>query len=592
MEIITQQTLQETKEYDSQKATLQYYLDYLGLHDICDEGMKNEDVKQTLKEMRTLGYACGESQLRYATFIMNKKMFQPLYVTDTQDRDEARYIVGITDNQAIVMHSQYYDMGDNKYTYVIYPPIYEDTLLDALSNVVEKRIARDSNIDSEDIDKINQVIVSDMENSITGNKTIGGKSKIGEVSHDEGFKLKRTLYYDNGVVKQKLTGDIESGNKRLTFEITGEERQQQYELKITEQTKHKWLLGLETSNTDTVKLRHLEQAIKTIGDEVRDRLSLEVTQLKHTVEDSSVTISETEQRPYIIQQNTAIDPYTYDVKQGTRRVYEELLDLREYNQTSSNGSFKTLAASGGAGFDPLYTVQYQYYDQDIKGIIGKEGNKYRLIEEDTPVTDIKYRLKYNVDTDLNYLLSRINGCDEEYVTQGYAEGLRNQRERIMESPGEMVTPNVAIGGQTKGITLHQSFERHIHPTYIVQHLTGQYSDGKKTMVVFADQQENNNYNAIIAVQDNKKQSQIEDENERQVKLGLIDHVNKDFAYHVSVRDDVEAIEYYEDVSTNELITRVAEAQKILYGIEIPKSESDLDVDDIDWSFADEPDVQR
>lgn len=392
--------------------------------------------------------------------------------------------------------------------------------------------------------------------------------------------------------KQKLTGDIESGNKRLTFEITGEERQQQYELKITEQTKHKWLLGLETSNTDTVKLRHLEQAIKTIGDEVRDRLSLEVTQLKHTVEDSSVTISETEQRPYIIQQNTAIDPYTYDVKQGTRRVYEELLDLREYNQTSSNGSFKTLAASGGAGFDPLYTVQYQYYDQDIKGIIGKEGNKYRLIEEDTPVTDIKYRLKYNVDTDLNYLLSRINGCDEEYVTQGYAEGLRNQRERIMESPGEMVTPNVAIGGQTKGITLHQSFERHIHPTYIVQHLTGQYSDGKKTMVVFADQQENNNYNAIIAVQDNKKQSQIEDENERQVKLGLIDHVNKDFAYHVSVRDDVEAIEYYEDVSTNELITRVAEAQKILYGIEIPKSESDLDVDDIDWSFADEPDVQR
>lgn len=131
----------------------QYHLDYLGLHDICDEGMKNEDVKQTLKEMRTLGYACGESQLRYATFIMNKKMFQPLYVTDTQDRDEARYIVGITDNQAIVMHSQYYDMGDNKYTYVIYPPIYEDTLLDALSNVVEKRIARDSNIDSEDIDK-------------------------------------------------------------------------------------------------------------------------------------------------------------------------------------------------------------------------------------------------------------------------------------------------------------------------------------------------------------------------------------------------------------------------------------------------------
>ena len=67
-------------------------------------------------------------------------------------------------------------------------------------------------------------------------------------------------------------------------------------------------------------------------------------------------------------------------------------------------------------------------------------------------------------------------------------------------------------------------------------------------------------------------------------------MNKDFAYHVSVRDDVEAIEYYEDVSTNELITRVAEAQKILYGIEIPKS--DLDVDDIDWSFADEPDVQR
>ena len=297
MEIITQQTLEDVKNYDSQKATLQYYLDYLGLHDICDEGMKNEDVKQTLKEMRTLGYACGESQLRYATFIMNKKMFQPLYVTDTQDRDEARYIVGITGNQAIVMHSQYYDMGDNKYTYVIYPPIYEDTLLDALSNVVEKRIARDSNIDSEDIDKINQVIVSDMENSITGNKTIGGKSKIGEVSHDEGFKLKRTLYYDNGVVKQKLTGDIESGNKRLTFEITGEERQQQYELAITEQTKYKWLLGLEMSNTDTIKLRHLEQVINTVGDVMRDRLGLEVTPLKHDVEDTSITTPEDKQSP-------------------------------------------------------------------------------------------------------------------------------------------------------------------------------------------------------------------------------------------------------------------------------------------------------
>lgn len=587
MEIITQQTLEDFKNYDSQKATLQYYLDYLGLHDIHEEGVQNADVKQTLKEMRTLGYACSEGQLRYTSQIMNNKMFQPLYVTDTSHQNQARYIVGITDDQAVVMHSQRYDSND-KYTYIIYPPKYGDTLLDALSEAVMKQIARNSNIDKEDIDKINQVIVSDMENAILGVDTVGGKPNIGDIQ--KGGELKRTLYYDNGVVKQKLTGDIESGNKRVTFEITGEERQQQYELKITEQTKHKWLLGLETSNTDTVKLRHLEQAIKTIGDEVRDRLSLEVTQLKHTVEDSSVTISETEQRPYIIQQNTAIDPYTYDVKQGTRRVYEELLDLREYNQTSSNGSFKTLAASGGAGFDPLYTVQYQYYDQDIKGIIGKEGNKYRLIEEDTPVTDIKYRLKYNVDTELNYLLSRINGCDEEYVTQGYAEGLRNQRERIMESPGEMVTPNVAIGGQTKGITLHQSFERHIHPTYIVQHLTGQYSDGKKTMVVFADQQENNNYNAIIAVQDNKKQSQIEDENERQVKLGLIDHVNKDFAYHVSVRYDVEAIEYYEDVSTNELITRVAEAQKILYGIEIPKS--DLDVDDIDWSFADEPDVQR
>lgn len=40
MEIITQQTLQEAKEYDSQKATLQYYLDYLGLYDIRDEGME------------------------------------------------------------------------------------------------------------------------------------------------------------------------------------------------------------------------------------------------------------------------------------------------------------------------------------------------------------------------------------------------------------------------------------------------------------------------------------------------------------------------------------------------------------------------
>lgn len=589
MGIITQQTLEDVKNYDSQKATLQYYLNYLGLHDIHEEGMKNADVKQILKEMRTMGYECGEGQLHYTAWVMNQRMFHPLYTTDTQHPNDARYIVGITDDQAIVMHGQRSTLND-MYTYVIYPPKRGDTLLDTLSEVVKKEIARDSGIDKEDVDKINDIIVSEMENAILGTNTVGGKPSIGDIQNGDNLKLQRALYYDGGVVKQKLIGDIESGNKRLVFEVTGEERQREYQLKVTEQTKHKWLLGLELSRTDTGQFRHLEHAINMIGDVVQDRLGLEVTRLKHIVEDSSVTISETEQRPYIIQQNTAIDPYTYDVKQGTRRVYEELLDLREYNQTSSNGSFKTLAASGGAGFDPLYTVQYQYYDQDIKGIIGKEGNKYRLIEEDTPVTDIKYRLKYNVDTDLNYLLSRINGCDEEYVTQGYAEGLRNQRERVMESPGEMVTPNVAIGGQTKGITLHQSFERHIHPTYIVQHLTGQYSDGKKTMVVFADQQENNNYNAIIAVQDNKKQSQIEDENERQVKLGLIDHVNKDFAYHVSVRDDVEAIEYYEDVSTNELITRVAEAQKILYGIEIPKS--DLDVDDIDWSFADEPDVQR
>ena len=541
--------------------------------------------------MRTLAYACSEGQLRYTSQIMNNKMFQPLYVTDTSHQNQARYIVGITDDQAVVMHSQRYDLND-KYTYIIYPPKYGETLLDALSEAVKKQIARDSDIDKENIDKINQVIVSDMESSISDNKTVGGKAKIGDIPHDDGFELKHALYYNDGVVKQKLTGDIESGNKRLTFEITGEQRQQEYQLKITEQTKHKWLLGLESSKTDTVQFRHLEHVINMIGDVVQDRLGLEVTRLKHIVEDSSVTISETKQRPDIIQQNSSIDPYTYDVKQGTRKVYEELLNLTEYSQTSSN-SIQDLAASGGSGFDPLYTVQWQYYDQDIKGIIGKEGNRYRLIEEDTPVTDIKYRLKYNVDTDLNYLLSRINGCDEEYVAQGYAEGLRNQRERIMESPGELVTPSVAVGGQAKGITLHQTFERHINPTYIVQHLSGQYSDGEKTMFVFADQQENNNYNAIIAVQDNKKQSQIEDESKRPIKLGIIDHVNKDFAYHVSVRDDVEAIEYHKDVSINELITRVAEAQKILYGIEIPvKNESNLDVDDIDWSFADEHGVQR
>lgn len=64
---------------------------------------------------------------------------------------------------------------------------------------------------------------------------------------------------------------------------------------------------------------------------------------------------------------------------------------------------------------------------------------------------------YNTDADLNYLLSRINGCDTEYVSQGYAEGLREQRKRVMESPGETIAPNIAIGGPTEGITLQQSF---------------------------------------------------------------------------------------------------------------------------------------
>lgn len=49
MEIITQQTLQEAKEYDSQKATLQYYLDYLGLHDIHEEGVQKRTSSTYLK---------------------------------------------------------------------------------------------------------------------------------------------------------------------------------------------------------------------------------------------------------------------------------------------------------------------------------------------------------------------------------------------------------------------------------------------------------------------------------------------------------------------------------------------------------------
>lgn len=198
------------------------------MHDIHEEGVQNADVEHIFKEMRTLAYACSEGQLRYTSQIMNNKMFQPLYVTDTSHQNQARYIVGITDDQAVVMHSQRYDLND-KYTYIIYPPKYGETLLDALSEAVKKQIARDSDIDKENIDKINQVIVSDMENAILGVNTVGGKPNIGDIQ--KGGELKRTLYYDNGVVKQKLTGVIESENKRLSFEITGEERQQGYNLK-------------------------------------------------------------------------------------------------------------------------------------------------------------------------------------------------------------------------------------------------------------------------------------------------------------------------------------------------------------------------
>ena len=538
--------------------------------------MKNEDVKQTLKEMRTLGYACSEGQLRYTSQIMNNKMFQPLYVTDTSHQNQARYIVGITDDQAVVMHSQRYDSND-KYTYIIYPPKYGDTLLDALSEAVMKQIARNSNIDKEDIDKINQVIVSDMENAILGVNTVGGKPNIGDIQ--KGGELKRTLYYDNGVVKQKLTGVIESENKRLSFEITGEERQQGYNLKITEQTKHKWLLGLETSDTDMVKFTHLEQVIDKISDRVRDRLGLEVMTPKYASSDILVDTPDTNRYDTIadiIQQNTAIDPYKYDVKQGTRRIYEEMLGLTEYSKASSK-----------------YTVRYQYYDQEIKGVIRKDANIYRLIEEDIPVTQLPYRYTYNTDADLSYLLSRITGCDTEYVSQGYAEGLREQRKRVMESPGETIASNIAIGGPTEGITLQQSFRRQIYPTYISQHLSGQYSDSKRTMVVFADQQEDNNYSVVIAVQDNKKRAQIQDEDKRQIKCRTIDDVDKSFAQGIGVREDVEAVEYYEGISIHELVTHVAEAQKTLYGIEIQvKQHENLDLDDIDWSFAKEDNLER
>lgn len=201
MEIITQQTLQEVKGYDSQKATLQYYLDYLGLHDIHEEGMKNADVKQILKEMRTMGYACSEGQLRYATGVMNKRMFHPLYTTDTQHPNDARYIVGITDDDAIVMHGQRSTLND-MYTYVIYPPKRGDTLLDVLSEVVKKEIARDSDIDKEDVDKINDIIVSEMENAILGTNTVGGKPSINDIQKGDNLKLQRALYYDDGVIKQ------------------------------------------------------------------------------------------------------------------------------------------------------------------------------------------------------------------------------------------------------------------------------------------------------------------------------------------------------------------------------------------------------
>lgn len=409
----------------------------------------------------------------------------------------------------------------------------------------------------------------------------------------KGGELKRTLYYDNGVVKQKLTGDIESENKRLSFEITGEERQQGYNLKITEQTKHKWLLGLETSNTDMVKFTHLEQVIDKISDRVRDRLGLEVITPKYAPSDTLVDTPDTKRYDAttdIIQQNTAIDPYTYNVKQGTRRIYEEMLGLTEYSKNSKDNIYRMLGGSGGTEFTPLYTVNYQYYDQEIKGVIGEVQNRYLLIEETTPVTDIPYRYKYLEDADLNYLLSRINGCDTKYVSQGYVEGLSYQRKRVMESPSEMVAPNIVVGGQINGIVLHQSFRRQIYPTYISQHLSGQYSDGKKTMVVFADQQEDSNYNVVIAVQDNKKRAQIQDEDERQIKCGIIDDVDKDFAYHVSVRDDVEAIEYHEGISIYELVTHVAEAQETLYGIDIPVRQQDDQ--EPDWSFAKEDNLER
>lgn len=278
MEIITQETLKEAKEYDSQKATLQYYLDYLGLHDIHEEGVRNADVKQILKEMRTMGYACSERQLRYTSQIMNNKMFQPLYATDTQHPNDARYIVGITSDQAVVMNIQRHDLKD-KYTYIIYPPKYGDTLLEVLSEVVKKQIVRNSNIDKEDIDKVNEVITSDMEHAILGANTVSGKPNIGDIQKSGG--LKRQLYHDNGVIKQRLVGDIEFENKTITFEVSGEERQQEYNLRITEQTKHKWLLGLETSNMNSVNFTHLEHAIDKISDTVRDRLGIEVATPKY-----------------------------------------------------------------------------------------------------------------------------------------------------------------------------------------------------------------------------------------------------------------------------------------------------------------------
>lgn len=113
------------------------------------------------------------------------------------------------------------------------------------------------------------------------------------------------------------------------------------------------------------------------------------------------------------------------------------------------------------------------------------------------------------------------------------------------------------------------------------------------MVVFADQQEDNNYNVVIAVQDNKKRAQIQDEDKRQIKCRTIDDVDKSFAQGIGVREDVEAVEYYEGISIHELVTHVAEAQKTLYGIEIQvKQHENLDLDDIDWSFAKEDNLER